>query len=331
MSHELDRSGEKVAFVSVVRTAADVPWHRLGQQVSEAMTAQQAMELGHLDYEVSKQPLFAHTESGLVIPVPDKFATVRTNPFTGMEETLGVVGKDYTVVQNSENAEFLDAVVEQSGAHFETAGAIKGGRQVFLSLKLPESMMIGGVDAVDKYLVAWNSHDGSRPFQIFATAVRPVCANTLRMGNESAVAKFSARHTRGVTSATKAEEAQQVLGVAFDYMSLLEREANAMAGEPMSDAEFDTALEQFFAEEKAKTERQAKARREQVEQVKDIYYTSPNLTDVVGTRWGGYNALTEYVDWAYPVRGTENDRAERIMAGGWVDEKKAAAYRLMKV
>ena len=95
------------------------------------------------------------------LEVPDQFATVRTNPVTGRPDVLGVVGRGYTPIQNEEHAALLDALVDESGAHFETAGSLRGGRQVFLTMKLPTTMQIGGVDPVDLYLIAFNSHDGT--------------------------------------------------------------------------------------------------------------------------------------------------------------------------
>ncbi|MGI5135421.1 DUF932 domain-containing protein [Streptomyces sp. CA-106110] len=63
-------------------------------------------------------------------------------------------------MQNEEHAEFLNLLADDSGAHFETAGSLKNGRQVFLTMKMPESLAIGGMDRVDLYIAASNGHDG---------------------------------------------------------------------------------------------------------------------------------------------------------------------------
>jgi Domain of unknown function (DUF932) len=56
------------------------------------------------------------------IPVPDMFATVRDNPVvTGQIDYLGVVGTKYEPVQNESSCAVLDAITDESGAHFETA------------------------------------------------------------------------------------------------------------------------------------------------------------------------------------------------------------------
>ena len=111
------------------------------------------------------------TDAGVTTPAPlpvaDHFATVRTNPITGNVDLLGVVGTKYEPVQNEESCAVLDAITDESGAVFETAGALRGGRETFVTMKLPKSMSFDGVDGsndrTDFYLAALNSHDGYLP------------------------------------------------------------------------------------------------------------------------------------------------------------------------
>ena len=86
------------------------------------------------------------TEDGVTtpdpIPVPDMFATVRNNPIiAGRVDYLGVVGSKYEPVQNDSACAVLDAITDESGAHFETAGALFGGREMFVTMKLPKTMV----------------------------------------------------------------------------------------------------------------------------------------------------------------------------------------------
>ena len=92
MSHEIETHGTQAAAVFARKDA----WHRLGTTVRDrAFTAEEAMRLGHLGgWNVRKLPLTTAevSEGGVTaIEVPG-FATVRTNPFTGEPEALGVVG-----------------------------------------------------------------------------------------------------------------------------------------------------------------------------------------------------------------------------------------------
>jgi hypothetical protein len=121
----------------------------------------------------------AEVSEGGVTPIEvPGFATVRTNPFTGAPEALGVVGGGYTPLQNEDHAEFLNLLADESGAIFDTAGSLRGGRQVFITMQLPGSLTVDGTDRVDLNIAALNSHDGTSAFRIPVTPVPFVCANT---------------------------------------------------------------------------------------------------------------------------------------------------------
>jgi hypothetical protein len=69
----------------------------------------------------------ADTITGQAVQAPDDFLIVRSNPATGTPERLGMVGRDYKVVQNEEVADFLQALVDESGAIFHTGGSLQRG------------------------------------------------------------------------------------------------------------------------------------------------------------------------------------------------------------
>jgi hypothetical protein len=85
------------------------------------------------------------------------------------------VGSSYRVVQNEEACQLLDLIVDETGAHYETAGSLRGGREVFVTMRLPQTMRIAGVDEVDLYLAMCTSHDGSRAGRVLVSPTRVVC------------------------------------------------------------------------------------------------------------------------------------------------------------
>ena len=120
MAHNLEIKNGVASFAST-QTA----WHGLGQIVDGAMTAQQAIKLAHLDYEVVKVPNFAYY-NGEFLDTPSSFSTLRTD--TG--QILGDrIGKNYTIVQNSEAFEFFDTLTGAGAAIYE-ALALKTPRIV---------------------------------------------------------------------------------------------------------------------------------------------------------------------------------------------------------
>ena len=251
MSHEIETHGTQAAAVFARKDA----WHRLGTTVRDrAFTAEEAMRLGHLGgWDVRKLPLTtAEVSEGGVTPIEvPGFATVRTNPFTGAPEALGVVGGGYTPLQNEDHAEFLNLLADESGAIFDTAGSLRGGRQVFITMQLPDSLTVGGTDRVDLNIAALNSHDGTSAFRILVTPVRVVCANTQSAALRNHESSFSIRHTRNAKAAVQA--ARDALGLTFTYVDAFQVEAERLIQQTMTDAAFDALIDATFG--KAEAER----------------------------------------------------------------------------
>jgi len=119
MAHELETWSDGTAsFVS----AREHAWHRLGTVLPAEFDAAQAMSYARLGgwnvRTMALQTAPALSADGVfgALPVPDQFATVRTNPVSGGVDVLGVVGRGYTVIQNEEHADLLNRVVDEGAA-----------------------------------------------------------------------------------------------------------------------------------------------------------------------------------------------------------------------
>ncbi|MFJ3310827.1 DUF932 domain-containing protein [Streptomyces sp. NPDC086549] len=319
MAHEIEQFTDgTAAFVSARESA----WHRLGTVTEGAMTAEEAMRLAALDrWNVRLLPLTATelTADGTTpVEVAQHFATARTHPRTGRTETLGVVGSDYHPVQNEEHAEFLNLLADESGAHFETAGSLKNGRQVFLTMKMPQSLTIGGHDEVDLYIAAFNSHDGSAAFRIVVTPIRVVCANTQRAAIQGARSSFVVRHTAGAKS--RIAQARSALGLTFRYAEEFERAAQRMIEAEMTLNELRSVVDELWPVKDNDSARAKTNQRQRWGAISNLFERADTQAGIRGTRWAGYNALTEYANHVAPARGkTPGDkmaaRAERIISG----------------
>lgn len=325
------------AFVS----NREVPWHKLGTITDGALTAEEALKLAYLDAKVyvSKESVSTvvapkENETGLTsISFPDKFLTYRYHPKTKRPEALGCVGKKYVPIQNIDAFSFLNAVVDESGAIFETAGSLNGGRQVFMSIKFPESMKLAnGVDTTDMYIMATNSHDGSCSFTVAVTPVRVVCTNTVNLALKQAKSKLTLKHTANATN--KIQHARESLQLVWDYQEAFQDEVEVLLGSKMSSKEYKTFIEELVPDKPDATQRTLNSREEIRKQLFELW-NADTQKNVAGTAWAAYNAVVEWADWYKPVRGagelgtnTSILRAERIIDGG-VDAIKDRAYALL--
>jgi phage/plasmid-like protein (TIGR03299 family) len=333
MAHELEKFADgTTGFV----TAREHAWHRLGTVLPSEFTASQAMEHARLGWwNVRKEHLQAvvPTADGVsTIDVPDRFATVRTNPVTGRPEVLGVVGPTYVPIQNEEHTDLLDVLVDESGAHFETAGSLKGGRQVFITMKLPETLSVGGIDAVETYLCAVNSHDGSTAFRLMVTPVRVVCANTLAAATRRAKSSFSIQHTAGAKGQIQA--ARDALGLTFRYLGEFQTEAERMLDAAMTDSEFAALVREVWPvnlDGASVRTRNSVARRDH--ELTYLWHDADTQSAIRGTRWAAWQAVTEYLDHYTPVgkdRDASRVRAERAVSDS-TTALKTRAFDLLAV
>jgi phage/plasmid-like protein (TIGR03299 family) len=253
---------------------------------------------------------------------------VRDNPFTGRAEALGVVGTGYEPLQNEDHAEFLNNLADQSGAVFDTAGSLRGGRQVFITMQLPESLTIGGTDAVDLNIAALNSHDGSGAFRILVTPVRVVCANTQAAALAANASSFSIRHTRHPKAAVAA--ARDALGLTFSYVEAFEAEAERLIQTTLTDGEFDALIEASFGPldpDASERTKQADADRQDV--LSFLFHDAETQAGIRGTAWAGYQAVAEYVDHYAPVRAKQDvptARASRLLTSDAPTRTKHRAW-----
>ena len=333
MAHELEINEEtgEATFASLREPA----WHGLGTVFTEEVTTAKMLELAHLDnWNVRLED----------VAVPEGFASdktysfvTRTNPFDNTQnDILGVVGERYKVLQNEQLFDFGDLLLD-NGGRWETAGSIKGGRQVFGSLALERETVLdpnGVADKVNTYLLINTSHDGSVAIQASITPVRVVCANTLNLALTSLKGKgkapkqtFKIRHTQ--TAEGKIAIAREALGLANAYMDEFDIMAKAMIEKTVTDNQFLEIIAKAYPAPEKDSKGSFKKYDAKVDTLQGIYKGAYNNT-IAGTAWGAYNALTERLDWYRSARGGSNESI-LASASGFDPMVNAEKNRLMKI
>lgn len=175
------------------------------------ISVNEAFEQANLNYNVVAQPLVRVPQSvldALVQGTPTMWTPTKNDIITShkatlrddVNHTLGVVGKDYGIVQNTKAFEFLDFIEECSGhaPKIVSAGALGYGERMFITAQLGDDAYLNPNDAVKNYVVFTNSHDGTGAVMCFFTPIRVVCQNTLNMAIHSCPNKVIFKHTKHV-------------------------------------------------------------------------------------------------------------------------------------
>lgn len=292
MAHKIDMSKGKPAILY----NGDIPWHGLGTKVDRLQTSEECMEKAGLDYEVQKLPVFIRNEKkyrGALVPVPEKFATTRMDTM----QPLGIVGSDYVPLQNKDAFKFFDALVGQGEAIYETAGALDEGKKIWLLAKLPDFIKIGSSkDTIKKYLLLYNSHDGSSKVKAKLTPVRVVCNNTLTAalsGTEQTVGIFHRANLEFNLS-----EAHKFLGLVNQVYSQLGEIFSTFSTQRMTQKSLIHFVNEVVPLSEKERKNGNKYRENERERILELVETGKgmDLKSAKGTLWGAYNAVTEYAD-----------------------------------
>lgn len=311
MARNLDVNNAQASFVSARVDA----WHHLGRVLPDTSTAEEAMRHGLLSgWNLRKAPLTADA-GGTQVEVPGQYAIIRDNPVVaGQADVLGVVGKGYQIIQNEELSGLLDTLIDESGARYETAGAIDGGRKVFVTMKMPGHIKIGGVDPIDNYIAATTSHDGQSSTTIMVTPVRVSGQSTLNLAFNRASHQFRVRHTVGAKNLL-VQQARDALDFTFDYLDGFQGEAERLINTTLTQAKFErilaTSIFPLTADTPAGT---ATRTQNKIDTVAELFSDAHSQAGVRDTAWAGLNALTEWYDHFSPVRvpvGAEADVRSR--------------------
>jgi phage/plasmid-like protein (TIGR03299 family) len=205
----------------VVREPA---WHGLGTVLEDYPTREQAKAIAH-PWEPISEPVYraVHGFRDSADPaldgmpytryeeIPEAKAIVRDDNDT----VLGVVSDTYEPVSNETLYDIAEAIQgEDQTVRLETGGSLKGGKKVWLLLRLNEPVVLSGdsITATLCYYALQNNHDAAGAFRGQAISTRIVCDNTSQVADMEAGAagtEFVFRHTVNVKD--RIEEAKRAL------------------------------------------------------------------------------------------------------------------------
>lgn len=276
------------------------PWHNLGRKFEVPPSLEEALVAAGLDWKVTTEPLFSGAKEQV-----EALLTRRSSD----NSILGVVGPNYTPLQNTEAFEFFRPFLDEKAAAIETAGSLRQGKRVWVLAKINrDPLVIKGNDVVEKYVLLSNSHDGTLAVRVGFTPIRVVCNNTLSMAINSEASKLiRIKHTKNVVS--NLESVQEIMNLAdaeFEataeqYRLLTMKDINSKDLEKYVKLVFNTTAKLVEAGGNVENLNNKRI----LEQIVPLFEggRGNNMTEIKGTMWAAYNAVNEYLQYE---RGNDN-------------------------
>lgn len=257
-------------------------WHGLGTVVKDSPSVSAGLALAGLAWDVIKEPCYL--SDGRMIP--GHFATLRETD----RAPLGVVGPDWTPLQNSHAFDWFEPLVESGLVTLETAGSLRGGKKVWVLAKIETVEVMPG-DAVTQYVLLSNDHAGKASVRVGFTEVRVVCMNTMRAAHNSEASKLvKVRHNTRVVQSLEA--VRSLLDVAKAEFVGSQEQFQALAKKPCGEETLRRYIREVFQPGKGEDPHAAKT---QVGRIMPYFEEGAGAELSRGTMWGALNSVTEFV------------------------------------
>ncbi len=327
-----DADGRIPAFIGLARHTGGLTVENL-----TGMTIDQALTTAGLGFTVTKVPFTGVVSvrgHDVTVDGPAKLAmTVATWPHPGPDgepRGLGVVGKDYGIVQPFEAGEFGQQVLDESGATVVAVCAYGDpiGSRMLLALKLPSGLLIGGVDPHDVYLIVGNSFNAETALWGCAAPIRIDCTNQIcgTFGRRSN--RFTIPHRTAIKDRT--DDVRETLRITGTFAQRYAEAAELLLAAPMEGPEISEFARKLLPTPKdVKTPRGAEAWDMRRHQLTELIRNGDKNTVGRGTRYAALQGATEMADHLTKADSAKTRYARLVNGSGGPEKLKQRATALL--
>jgi len=286
------------------------PQIRIGTDISRATSIQEAISMAGLDWQVEKNETYTSRPSGdgaMSLWKSPRFVSIMRSD-TG--EEFAHPTQRYEVVQNLDSFRWVEDIVGGGEAEYWRAGSFRGGRKVFMIVKLPIPLTMGNGETIARAMIISTSHDSTSGLKASWLPFRFACANVISASLASA--PMVLRHTSSAQTRITPEAARRIFYNAELFYDSFYKEANALAAAPYSDGDMEQLIGTIFSAPRLEDGR---IRRSNDYLYERIIQNFRNGRETYGSnKWDAYNAVCEYLDYQRPLGNTlttaENDDPE---------------------
>lgn len=290
----------------------ETPWHKLGTRFVGNENFDEWVVAAGFGWDAQTKPLFFNADHatlpGTTVPVALKSHKLLVRSDTQLE--LGVVGKDYKVVQPKQVMEFFRDIAFSSNSRYkmETAGCLFDGKRVWALARTQNEIRIQGQDVILPYLLLGTGFDGSISTFASYTSVRVVCHNTLSMaiGTNGLKADIRIPHSSTFDENSIKSALGLIEGAEEAAMKNFEETANTLAGRKVDDRDMFSFFAKLYGP-KPKEGQSYKdvtvgeytdGQKANINELIQLFKSGPGATfrSSESTAWGLVNAVTHYED-----------------------------------
>jgi phage/plasmid-like protein (TIGR03299 family) len=251
------------------------------------------LETAKLNWTLEPQPVFTENADGELEEIRSRVAFVRSTD----RKVMTVASPHWIPRQNRAMLESMQRYVTAGGASFETVGALRDGQVVWGLAKLNHDYEVRPGDKVTGYLLMTASHQVGRANTAGTTAVRVVCANTMRMADPDGKALYKQNHM----SEFDEEAAREAIGEAHEQLAECERRSKILDGLRLStdDALRDVLIPVFLPKADNDLIQRILSGDFMPKKIEGILNSIERAPGAIpGTAWGIINGITHYCDHA---------------------------------
>lgn len=286
----------------------------IGSEVRSAVTVEEALNLGNLNYQVEKRPIFLADGT----PIEGRYATTRISD--GF--VYDIVSERYNIVQNSDAFDFINYM--SGDIQFEKVGETKSG-MIYLIASLEPIHILG--DTYQPHLCFRNSHNGKYQLSVTICPLRIVCQNQFHICFKESPNTIDIRHSKKAPE--KLEKAAHILKGTADYMKELNSQAEKWANIHITNDQIEKVLLELFPIDKdLMKDYQIERIEEQRTLLKNAYNCSDNQ-NFKNTMWGMINAYSDFITHKPQYRDTATATENNFIAVTFDPNKMQNTLSLM--
>ena len=278
-------------MVETMAYAGELPWHGLGEKVSNDLTPRQMMQKAGVDWEVHEVESFVEFNG-------QRLATGQKSLVRGTDgKILTNVGADWKPCQNETAFDFFSEFVLSGDMEMHTAGSLRDGQYVWALAKVKESFDVFGEDTVESYLLFSNPHVYGKSIDVRFTPIRVVCNNTLTMS-----LRMNATNGVKVGHRTEfnADSVKETLGLAHEKFAKYKEMAEFLGSRKVTAetliAYYDKVFPNTSRSENKKEVSQYEDLSRNAKLCYDALEVQPGAEFAAGTWWQAFNSVTFITD-----------------------------------